>query len=720
MRQLFRIAALSGAVIAALAGCSSNDSTPSLSKPLFLQQSTGSGWKVESQMSFDDGVYVTKAALPKGEYQFRIADKAFTCGTDFGAESDAPIKLSSSVSSQACNAKANYKLNVLAAGDYEFRLERNVNGLYDLQVSRVMPTAAAGAAAAVSNDCPTYTGGAVTVAVGATFKEGELVRDYYSGQTAKVTDGKITLTPAAESGGLLLLEAADHQPSAFSWDNATVYFVMTDRFENGDPSNDNSYGRSKDGKDEVGTFHGGDLKGLTAKLDYIASLGVNALWITAPYEQIHGWIGGGIRGDFKHYAYHGYYVLDFTKIDQNMGSEEDFRTLMAEAHKRGIRVVMDVVMNHAGYATMADMQEFKFGATQKFDQPLEEVMGVSKWTDWKPARGENWHSFNNFVDYGNSAWANTWWGRGWIRTDIAGHEVPGRNDQTMSLAYLPDFITESPDIVGLPHFLKNKPDTNAKELENATVRDYLVTWLTDWVREYGVDGFRLDTAKHLEMESITALKQAGVAALAEWKAKNPDKKLDDAPFWMTAEIWGHDVVKSPYFSQGKLDSVINFGFQGNEASAAVQCHTNAEEIFSTYADKINSDPEFNVLSYISSHDTSLFLDRTAKNDLAKQKKIAAPFLLLPGGVQLYYGDESGRKMGPFGSDKMQGTRSDMNWADMDKPEYKALVSHWQKIGQFRNRHLAIGAGSHSQISDAPYAFSRTKGNDRVLVVMAGN
>lgn len=108
----------------------------------------------------------------------------------------------------------------------------------------------------------------------------------------------MTLQPAANSNGLLLLERAEtDKPAPFSWQNATVYFVLTDRFVNGDPTNDNSYGRHKDGMQEIGTFHGGDLKGLTSKLDYLQQLGVNALWISSPLEQIHGWVGGG-TGDF--------------------------------------------------------------------------------------------------------------------------------------------------------------------------------------------------------------------------------------------------------------------------------------------------------------------------------------------------------------------------------------------------------------------------------------
>src|SRR5689334_16637066 len=93
-------------------------------------------------------------------------------------------------------------------------------------------------------------------------------------------------------------------PGRFA-DNPIVYFVITDRFANGNPANDHSYGRQREAnpQDDVGTFHGGDLKGLTEKLreGWFKELGVNAIWITAPYEQIHGWVIGGNKA-FKHYA----------------------------------------------------------------------------------------------------------------------------------------------------------------------------------------------------------------------------------------------------------------------------------------------------------------------------------------------------------------------------------------------------------------------------------
>lgn len=392
--------------------------------------------------------------------------------------------------------------------------------------------------AAAVRQCPKWDGGPVTVSVNDRFEEGSQVRDFYSGNTATVTDGKITLMPAATSNGLLLLEAEDTSDKApFSWHNATVYFVLTDRFENGNPDNDNSYGRHKDGMEEIGTFHGGDLQGLTQKLDYLQELGVNALWISAPFEQIHGWVGGGTKGDFPHYAYHGYYTQDWTTLDANMGTRDDLQKLVDGAHQRGIRVLFDIVMNHAGYATLADMQQYQFGALYLKGDEIAKTLGEN-WTDWKPGPGQSWHSFNDYINFSDKAAWEKWWGKNWIRTDIGDYDSPGFDDLTMSLAFLPDLKTESVTPTGLPNFYSQKPDTRAKERPNYTPRDYLTQWLSQWVRDYGIDGFRVDTAKHVEMGAWQQLKNQANDALTEWKAANADKKLDDAPFWMTGEAWG--------------------------------------------------------------------------------------------------------------------------------------------------------------------------------------
>ena len=559
----------------------------------------------------------------------------------------------------------------------------------------------------VTRQCPRWDGKPLSVDVSSTFPEGTTVRDFYSGDTATVHQGHVTLMPAANSNGLLLLESAETQKTApFSWHNATVYFVLTDRYVNGDPSNDHSYGRKSDGMQEIGTFHGGDLKGLASKLDYLQQLGVNALWISSPLEQIHGWVGGGTKGDFPHYAYHGYYTMDWTRLDANMGTEEDLRHLVDGAHQRGIRVLFDVVMNHTGYATLADMQQYQFGALYLKGAERDKILGKN-WTDWTPGPGQTWHSFNDYINFSDkSAWQK-WWGKAWVRTDIGDYDSPGYDDLTMSLAFLPDIKTESTTPSGLPVFYAHKPDTHAKAIAGYTPRDYLTHWLSQWVRDYGIDGFRVDTAKHVEMAAWQQLKNQATDALKAWKQANPDKKLDDAPFWMTGEAWGHGVMQSDYYRNG-FDAMINFDYQ-DQASSAKDCLAFMDMTWQHMAEKLQG---FNVLSYLSSHDTRLFREAGQRN--------AELLLLAPGAVQIFYGDETERPFGPTGSDPLQGTRSQMNWQDINGKEALTLA-HWQKLGQFRARHPAIGAGVQTTLHQAQgYSFNRVLGDDKVMVVWAGN
>jgi alpha-amylase len=473
-------------------------------------------------------------------------------------------------------------------------------------------------------------------------------------------------------------------------DNPIVYFVMTDRFLDGNPANDGSYGRERDGQQEIGTFHGGDLAGLKAKVDegWFRDLGVNAIWITAPYEQIHGWVVGGNK-EFKHYSYHGYYALDYTVLDKNMGTDDELRAFVDAAHAQGIRVLFDVVMNHPGYGSLRDLTEFKVGVV---------------WDGWEKATLNNYHSF---IDYNSMKWLD-WWGKDWIRAGLRGYDEGGNTEYTKQLAYLPDFKTESPKPVDLPPFFANKPDTRAKPIPGATVRDYLVTWLTQWVRDFGIDGFRCDTVKHVEPDSWRALKKAGVAALADWKAAHPGGAVDTAPFWMTGEYWGHGPGRSPSFDAG-FDNMINFDFQdGAEKAALPKLDTGrADKLFAEYAKLLAHPATHNVLSYLSSHDTELF-------DRKHLYEGAELLMLAPGGVQIYYGDETARPPGPFTpGDKQQATRSDMNWATIDRE----LLEHWRKLGGFRARHVALARGAHTRISEHPYVFRRVDGEDRVVVAL---
>lgn len=485
------------------------------------------------------------------------------------------------------------------------------------------------------------------------------------------------------------------RPGTFA-DNPIIYYVMTDRFANGDPTNDHAYGRQREAapRDDIATFHGGDLRGLTAKIagGWFDQLGVNALWITAPYEQIYGWVVGGDK-EFKHYAYHGYYALDYTVIDQSFGTAADLQALVDTAHAHKIRVLIDVVMNHPGYLDLETARRLKVPVL---------------WPDSEKATLADYHQY---IDYNNFKFGE-WWGRDWVRAGLPGYLDGGRDDVTAQLAFLPDFRTESTDPVKLPVFLRNKPGTAAVDLPNTTVRGYLVKWLTDWVRTYGIDGFRCDTVKHVEPAAWLELKRAATAALAEWKTKNPTRTIDDAPFWMMGEWYGHgpgrdlpaaDAVAGPLADlNAAFDAMINFDFQSRAKAADL------EPLFAQYSALQQGKPA-SAISYVSSHDTELF-------DRARLRHAGTALLLAPGGVQIFYGDETARPLGIMPrTDPAQSTRSDMNWDAIDQ----AVLAHWRALGTFRARHVAIARGVHAQLSQQPYVFSRVDAerDDRVVVAL---
>lgn len=559
-----------------------------------------------------------------------------------------------------------------------------------------------------------------------------------------------------DTGYITADSGASLENQKFSWDNATVYFVLTDRFLNGDTSNDHSYGRGMqaDGKTPVagldtssnpGTFHGGDLKGITSKVEegYFNDLGVNAIWITAPYEQIHGYTSGNVQsnncntypdsagGGFPYYSYHGYWTLDYTNIDENMGDEKDFENFVDACHERGIRVVMDVVMNHVGYTTMQDAVDYGFDG----------VLKDSEMATWKEYYYGNAKSLMggdpealNFWDSTSQIWASKWWGAGFVRASYPGYDAAGGDDYHMSLCGLPDVITEAAaPTVDTPPLLVTKwtkegrlaeeqgelDDYFSRTGNKKQARYYLVKWLTDWVREYGVDGFRCDTAKHVDLDAWKDLKTEAVSALQEWRKNNPDKPgagwTDD--FWMTGEAWGHGMGRSPYYDNG-FDSMINFTFPKDGSL------TSLEGTYSSYAEAINSDETFNSLSYVASHDDSAGVG-VFTADASKSKNLGTSLLLTPGGAQIYYGNELNRQIQweDFftGSDYLdQRYRSFMNWDNYDKD----VLAHWQKVGQFRNKHLSVGAGQHEMLSEAPYTFSRTyhleeEDEDKVVVSLPG-
>ncbi len=466
----------------------------------------------------------------------------------------------------------------------------------------------------------------------------------------------------------------------FTWEAATVYFLLTDRFHNGDTSNDLNFDRSKETAVLRG-FEGGDLKGITQKIKegYFNDLGVDAIWMTPIVEQIHA---GTDEGTGYTYGYHGYWTKDWTALDPNFGTAEDLRTLVTTAHENGIRILLDAVINHTGPVTDQD----------------------------------------------------TVWPDEWVRTSPKCSFDSYENTILCTLvANLPDIKTESNTSVNLPPQLVEKwksegrYDQEMAELDRffektgypRAPRFYIMKWLADYITEFGIDGYRVDTVKHTEEFVWEEFEDVCEAAYSEWKEKNQDQVLDDSPFYLVGEVYNYSVNSNKYYDFGdkKVDyfndsfnALINFDLRWDGDRPL-------EAIYSNYSNILNNELDgFSTMSYISSHDDGSPFDKERK----RTYESAIRLLLAPGAAQIYYGDESARSLLIEGTNGDATLRSNMNWeAIASDKETQKLLKHWQKLGKFRQAHPAIGAGVHKMLSESPYIFSRTWSSgdyvDKVLI-----
>jgi len=479
----------------------------------------------------------------------------------------------------------------------------------------------------------------------------------------------------------------------FVWENATVYFLLTDRFNNGNPANDKAYGR-KDDAAKLRGFMGGDIAGVTAKVrdGYFSNLGVNAIWLTPLIENIHG---STDEGTGKSYGFHGYWARDFTALDAAFGSEDELRALVDSAHAKGIRVIFDVVLNHTGPVTAQD--------------PV--------------------------------------WPKSWVRTGpkCTYKDAPTTINCTL-VENLPDILTGSDQNVELPPQLvakwkrEGRYEREVKELDEffkrtgypRAPRYYLIKWHSDWVRKFGIDGFRADTVKHTEPGIWKELKKEASLAFEDWKRANPSKRLGDLPFFMTSEVYGYDIrharkyrigeeqggggMTVDYLAQG-FDSMINFGLRSDARQGY-------EKVFADYSNILQGDMKgFSVLNYLSSHDDGSPFDPLRERPLESANKL----LLAPGAAQIYYGDETARVLKVDGAEGDATLRSFMNWDDLKNNAQRGahrvadIHDHWARLGRFRAAHPAVGAGVHQMLQQSPYTFKRTWHkdgiSDRVVVAL---
>lgn len=383
----------------------------------------------------------------------------------------------------------------------------------------------------------------------------------------------------------------------FDWDESVVYFMVTDRFFDGNESNNTASGADTYGKNP-GLYHGGDFAGVTAKLDYLQDLGVNTIWITPIVENVKGVAVTDEGKEDVPYnaAYHGYWASDFTKLNPTMGTTEEFETMISEAHKRGMRIMVDIVVNHAGYGTESTF------ANMLRDKSVSE---------------------------------------GDIKSWQSG---------------LPDFATE-----------------------NADVRAKLVEWQTSWMKDYGVDYFRVDTVKHVDSTTWAALKNSTTEV-------NPS-------FKMIGEYYGAGYASNgSTLGTGQMDADLDFDFNDQATSFVSGNISSVENFLSSRNAALNN--AYMTGQFLSSHDENGFKaslmngKKYTEDEATSAALVAATLQLTAKGIPvIYYGEEVG--LSGLNDYPYQTNRYDMDFdlATKDNVTYQ----HYKNLLSIRNAYTDVFA-----------------------------
>ncbi|MCQ4205984.1 pullulanase-type alpha-1,6-glucosidase [Streptomyces longispororuber] len=514
--------------------------------------------------------------------------------------------------------------------------------------------------------------------------------------------------PKPPSDAKLAAEPARHDAT-----DEQFYFVLPDRFANGDTGNDKgglTGSRTATGYDptDKGFYQGGDLKGLTKRLDYIKDLGTTSIWMAPIFKN------KPVQGEGKDASagYHGYWITDFTQVDPHFGTNKDLETLIAKAHAKGMKVFFDVITNHT--ADTVDYAEKKYGYRPKgafpyldsAGRPFDDSRGMAKVDadafPYTPKNtGEMVPSWLNDPTMYHNRGDSTWEGESATYGDFNG---------------LDDLWTERPEVV------KGMRDIYQK-----------------WVHDFDIDGFRIDTVKHVDLDFWTQW----ATALDTYAAK---QGRDD--FFMFGEVYSADTdVTSPYVTRGRLDATLDFPFQ-DAARAYASQGASADRLAKVFADdyKYASDKAnaYEQVTFLGNHDmgrigTFLKADNPKASDaeLLKRDKLANEVMFLSrGNPVVYYGDEQGftgaggdkdARQTMFGSkvddylddDEIGTDRTHADDAyDTTHPLYQSIAA----LAKLRkaNPGLTDGAQQELYAKDSVYAFSRTGEDDREYVVAVNN
>ncbi len=503
-----------------------------------------------------------------------------------------------------------------------------------------------------------------------------------------------------------------------------IYFVMPDRFENGDPGNDTG---GLEGDQLVHGFdptnkafhHGGDLVGLRERLPYLRDLGIGAVWLTPPFTNRFVQGNGTVAGSSS--SYHGYWQIDWTRIDPHLGSEDDMHALIDAAHELDIHVYFDIVANHTG-----DVITYAEGSTVYRSQSASPYLDADG-NEFDPA-------------------------------DFAGGDEFPDLDPAISFPYTPTFRDPADATVKAPEWLNdvtlyhNRGDSSFTGesdtfgdffglddlfTEHPRVVEGMIEMYGDIIERYGIDGFRIDTMKHVNVEFWEQFAPA-IRERAEAAGK-PD-------FFMFGEVFNTDpIVHSQYTNVGissTLDFIVDNAIREYVTGGGADLLAQAFDDDDWFTDADNNASM--QVTFMGNHDMGrmgYLIDtrRPGADDaelLARSKLVHDLLFLSRGAPVVYYGDEQGftgtggdqlarQSMFPsvtpeYVDDDSIGTDATpaADNFDPDHPLYRHIAS----LAALRRDHPALVTGAHvvHEPEGPVLAFSRIDRDERVEYVVLTN
>lgn len=495
------------------------------------------------------------------------------------------------------------------------------------------------------------------------------------------------------------------------------YFVMTDRFANGDPSNDTGGlegDRLATGLDpsNSGFYHGGDIAGLRQNLDYIEGLGTSAIWLTPSFmnKPVQG-VGADASA-----GYHGYWITDFTRIDPHLGTNEELAAFIDDAHARDIKVYFDIITNHT--ADVITYAEGRYSYVDQATRPYRDAAG----NDFDPATYAGTDSFPALDPATSFPYTPV------IAPEEAEVKVPAwLNDPTLyhnrgDSTWAGESVTYG-DFVGLDDLMTEHP----------TVVNGFVEVYQDWI-DLGIDGFRIDTVKHVNTEFWETW-TTEVLDYARAQGK-PD-------FFMFGEVYDGDPAKlAPYVRGTDMNSVLDFAFQGAATSfAGGGKPTVLSTLFAGDDRYTTPDSSATALpTFLGNHDMGRIGHFLAgKGDVLQRDRLAHELMFLTRGQPvIYYGDEQGfagnggdraARQSLFASQVAEYTEQPLvtgetvgaqDRYDTDAPLYTDIAA----LSQLRADHPTLTTGAqierHADDAAGIYAFSRVDPTERVEYLVAVN